>query len=343
MTTLKDLSRHLNLSVTQVSRALNDHADVSEETRRRVKEAAIKLKYQPNVAARKLVSGRSGIVGLVLPNMPKMAEAPIFVQTVGGMSAHFARRRMQFVLNIADESEPILEIYRRLISGGSLDGFVLLEPVRDDPRIEFLQSQKVPFVVHGRDREEPDYPYFDIDNFGVAHRLTRYLTDQGHRRIAFLNGREGLTFVEARREGYRSALGEAGLRYDPHLHLCADMEEGFGIISAVRLFSENPRPPTAVIAGNLRIAKGLYDALRAMHLSVPQDVSVVAHDDLLPDIKANAFDPPLTTTQSALELSWEPLAEFLAGAVANVPAAALQKLGELRFVERESVAPPQQP
>ncbi len=101
MATLRDISRELGLSVTQVSRALNGHDDVSEETRARVQDIAKALKYQPNLTARKLVTGKSGIVGLVLPQVPTAPEDTLFVQIVGGLSRHFSRRQMQFVLHIA--------------------------------------------------------------------------------------------------------------------------------------------------------------------------------------------------------------------------------------------------
>ena len=97
MTTLKDLSRHLNLSVTQVSRALNGYPDVSEATRARVLAAASELSYQPNLSARKLVSGRSGIVGMVLQGTPASMTGDHFLEIVSGLSSEFSRRDLQFV------------------------------------------------------------------------------------------------------------------------------------------------------------------------------------------------------------------------------------------------------
>ena len=155
MTTLRDLSRHLGLSVTQVSRALNNHSDVSEDTRERVHAAARELGYQPNVSARRLVTGRSGMLGLVLPDVPPEPEDSMFVQIVGGLSKHLSRLGRQFVLHIADPEEDIVEVYRRLTSSGAIDGFVLLEPLLKDRRVAYLRGAGVPFVIHGR-VEEPE-------------------------------------------------------------------------------------------------------------------------------------------------------------------------------------------
>jgi LacI family transcriptional regulator len=336
MTTLRDLSRHLGLSVTQVSRALNGHADVSAETRLRVVEAAAALRYQPNLSARKLVSGRSDMFGLVLAGVPEAAQDALFVQMVGGISAHFSRQRKQFVLHIAEGEEDILEVYRRLIDGGSLDGFILLDPQLDDPRVAFLRQRKVPFVVHGRDEAAPDYPYFDIDNVAVGRLLTGLLTARGHRRIAFLNGPAGRTYVEWRRRGHLEALAEAGIEADPALHLNGPMTEGFGLTGTMRLMSA-PRPPTAIICGNMLIAKGALYLLAQLGMAVPGEVSVVAHDDDLPGVRAAALDPALTVTRAPLAESWRPLAELLLGRIAGRPMAELQVISRVEVVTRESV------
>lgn len=336
MTTLRDLSRHLGLSVTQVSRALNGHTDVSEETRLRVQSAAKELNYQPNMSARKLVTGRSGMVGLVLPGPPEENNERLFVQMIAGLSGYFSEREKQFVLHIAKRGDDILNVYHRLIAGGALDGFVLLSPMVDDARVTFLRAQAVPFVMHGRTVPDPDYPFFDIDNHAVGYRLTRMLTDRGHRRIGFLNGPEGMTFVEWRREGHIRALAEVGVTADPALHFYDDMTEAFGLLGCLRLFSSD-RPPTAVICGNAMIAKGVLTTLNSLHLSVPGAVSVVAHDDELPGLRTAAFDPPLSVTRSPLAVSWRPLAELLLGRMDDRPLAELQLREEIATVERASV------
>lgn len=336
MTTLRDLSRHLGLSVTQVSRALNGHSDVGQETRQRVMAAAQALNYQPNLSARKLVSGRSGIVGLVLPGVPAPQYDSLFVQIVGGLSRHFSARNMQFVLHISAPDEDPVRVYERLVNSGSLDGFVVLEPVADDPRIAFLKARNVPYVLHGRVGPKPDHPFFDIDNEGVGHALAKALLDAGHRRIAFLNGIAGRTYAEARTSGFRRALAEAGVPFDAKLLRNGEMTDGFGLIEVARLWAED-ETPTGIACGNLLIAKGVFSALAAMGLSVPKDVSVVAHDDDLPGLDSAFMPVPLTVTHSPLQDSWQPLADILAGAVAGEPLADLQRFGKVNMIKRASV------
>ncbi len=337
MATLKDISRALNLSVTQVSRALNDHSDVNEDTRRRVKEAANLLKYQPNITARKLASGRSGMVGLVVAFNPHMVSDGMWIEVVSGLSAQFSGRGMQFVLHIAPEADAVLPTYQKLISAGSLDGFVVVEPWATDPRMDFLSGLGVPFVVHGRTIGMTDYPFYDIDNQGLAYESAHRLIASGHRRIALINGVEHRSYVKARTDGYKKALSEARLPFDPFLLRHGVMDAACGLTQGVRLFSGDGPPPTAVICANLLIAKGVYQSLDALGLSVPSDVSVIAHDDVLTGPLAAAFYPSLTVTRSPLGDAWAPLARFLSGRIEGKPLAELQEVAQYEFIERASV------
>ncbi len=340
MARLKDIAIRLDLSITQVSRALNDHSDVNEDTRKRVKAAARAMNYQPNISARKLVSGRSGMVGLVVPQSRTLTSDGLFMEVVAGLSTQFSGRGMQFVLHIAREDEPILPVYARLIGSGALDGFVLIDPYDDDPRVPFLMQAGVPFVVHGRIDAAPDYPFFDIENEEVCYRSTAYLVSRGHRRVALINGSEGRSYVAARTRGYIAALQQHGVAPPPHFLRHGTMSEAHGLISTIELFSKPPPHPTAIVCANVQIAKGAYQALASLGLSVPQDVSVIAHDDHLPGLRASAFFPALTVTKAPLRDSWKPLADCLAGAVGGQPLQDLQLIGAYEFIARNSVIGP---
>ncbi len=338
MTTLKDLSKVLGLSVTQVSRALNGHSDVNEATRLRVVETAKLLNYHPNLSARKLATGRSGVVGLVIPALHSHGGDHLFVQQIRGLSKRFSQSDVRFILHMADEEEDLIAAYRRLIDSASLDGFVLTDAFDSDPRIVFLQKRGVPFVLHGRSKGPYTYPFFDIDNYAVGYELTRHLTGLGHRRIAMLNGIKGRSYCSAREQGYAAALAESGINYDPTLHRNGVMETGYGLIETITLM-KSPQPPTAFIASNAWIAKGIYDAISAIGAEIPRDVSVVAHDDLLPLVDTRQFLPPMTVMESPLKNSWAPLADILLGALAGQPIEDLQKIGEIQMILRNSTGP----
>lgn len=337
--TLKDIAASTGLSVTQVSRALNDHADVSAETKIRVRKAAKALNYSPNLSARKLASGRSHIVGLVLPPLDRTPRDSLFVEMVRGLSGAFSRRGRLFVLHAAEEGEDVVAVHRRLIDGGSLDGFVLIEPERDDRRVTYLQGRGVPLVMHGRGSDAPDYPYYDIDNLAVGRTLTEMLLRAGHRKIGFINGLAEMCYADHRRLGWERALQAAGLPADPALHEHGQMTESHGALATLRMMSSDGPRPSALIAGNMLIAKGIHNALAMLGLRVPHDVSVVAHDDALPGEDLLAL-PPCSGTRSALSLSWEPLAQGLIGAIEGQPLADLQRLGDFEVIEAGSVSSP---
>ena len=284
--------------MTQVSRAMNNHSDVSEATKESVPAAARERGYVANQTARSPVTGRSGLVSLIRPGGLAGPADVANLEIVSGLSKEFFQRDMQFVLHMMPPGEDVLPIYRKAAASGSFDGFVITDITPDDPRVALLEDMGVPFVVHGRVSTHARHPYFDIDNFGVARQQVKHLAELGHQRIAMLNGPSRNAFSQYRLQGYIAALGEAGLTYDPSLVVSGLMTEGNGMVLTARLFENRPDRPTALICGNILLAKGAYAAFQAMEMRIPDDVSVVAHDDVINDIRGSAFYPSLTVTKS---------------------------------------------
>lgn len=339
MATLKDISKHLGLSVTQVSRALNNHSDVSKATRDRVHEAAKELGYVANLTARSLVTGRSGMVSLIRPGALSGPADVSNLETISGLSNEFYKRGMQLVLHMLPPDTDPIPVYRQAASSGSFDGFVLIDTKLNDARATLLEELGVPFVVHGRAYESPSHAYFDIDNFDVAYRQMCHLLDLGHRRIAMLNGPLGRAYTEFRLQGYKSALQQRGIAVDEALVTYSQMTEANGMILTARLFEERPDRPTALVCGNILLAKGAYQALRAMNLRIPDEVSVIAHDDVLNDVRASAFYPSLTVTKSAFSKSWSEMADILDAEIQHKKGPARQRLADLEFIQRASTGP----
>ncbi len=339
MATLKDLSKHLGLSVTQVSRAINGHADVSQKTKERVREAAKELGYTVNRSARSLVTGKSGMVILIRPGALSGPADMSVLETISGLSNEFTKRGMQFLLNIMPRDTDPMPTYQTAAASGSFDGFVLIDTRRNDARVELLAEMGVPFVVHGRSTPDADHNYYDIDNYHVAYQHTKNLLALGHSRIALLNGLRGYAYSEYRLQGYRDALAEANVTYDPDLVVSGQMTEGNGMIATARLFENAAARPTALICGNILLAKGAYTALGAMEYRIPEDVSVVSHDDVLHNIRGSAFYPALTVSRSPFEDSWSHLAEILYNAIKNPGAAPQQHVANVEFIERASTGP----
>lgn len=338
MATIKDISRKLGISVTTVSRALNGYSDVNEDTRKRIQDAAKAMNYRPNQIARKLVTGRSGIVAMVLPDDFGITTKAIWFEIISGLSSEFSKREMDFVLNVSAK-ENILGVYQRMIDRGTADGFIIIAPVKNDPRVVMLNANKVPFVIHGQADQKCDYAYFDIDNYGLTRRSVDHLVGLRHRRIAFVSGPKEHGFITQRVRGFSDGLKAHGLEVKPSWICYAErMSEDFGLVSAIRILTRSGPVPTAFICGNTLIAKGIYKAAASLNLSVPRDISVVAHDDALPENRAVNFDPPLTVTRAPLRNSSEPLADILVRRVQGEDLATLQVTEAEEFIIRQSSA-----
>jgi len=333
--TLKEIGKELGLSAATVSRALNGFPEVNEATRKKVHEAADRLGYRPNRVAQRLVTGRSGMVGLIVKIKPDMSADQTFFEILTGLTAALAARETDLVLAVDQDGDPV-EPYRRLLERDILDGFILNAPVRDDPRVAFLQSVGTPFVMHGQDRAAPNYPSFGIDNQRVSADAVKLLAQLGHRRIALINGELNSAYACDRLDGFVDAMTHRGLAVD-----CIRNEATFerhGYTHALDLLS-GPMPPTAFVCATTLIASGVFQAARDLGLSIPGDVSVIAHDDALPQTRAISFDPALTVTRAPLRDACAPLANMLVDHLDGVASQDLQVRIEAELIIRGSTGP----
>ncbi len=323
-----------------MSRAINDHSDVSKRTKERVRAAAEELGYSANLSARSLVTLKSGMVSLIRPGGLSSPSDASILETISGLSNEFFERGKQFVLHMMPPETDPLPIYRNAVASGSFDGFVLFDTRQNDARVELLEEMGAAYVVHGRAQMEAEHRYFDIDNFEVAKDHVAHLAGLGHRHIALINGPNGFAYSDFRLLGYKAGLEAAGLTFDPENVVNQPMTQGNGMISTARLMTDRPNRPTALICSNVFLAKGAYAALQALELQIPEDVSVTAHDDVLYDVRASAFYPALTVTRAPFSASWSKLADILCAEIDGDASVASQVVEKSEFIVRASSAPP---
>jgi len=172
MATIKDVARHVGLSVTTVSRALNNYDDVAETTRERVRAVARTLDYHPNAVARSLQGSQTDTVGLVIPLALHRSYDAFWLEFIGGMVGACAPRGVDVLVSAANPHGDLGDGFERLVRGGRVDGLLVCDIRRADPRIAYLRGQNIPFVAFGRTLEEQDYPFIDVDGTaGVAPRI----------------------------------------------------------------------------------------------------------------------------------------------------------------------------
>jgi LacI family transcriptional regulator len=334
---LKQLSHMLNLSQTTVSRALNGYPEVSDETRRRVADAAKRHGYRPNPSARRLATGKAGMIGHVLPTGASVDIDPHFVEFLSGLGDYARGRELDLVLSPA-EAEDEETTYRRVAANKQVDAVYVSSPRPADRRIALLHQLGLPFIVHGRSEGlDFDYPYMDIDNEGAFHEATRLLVQLGHQRIALLNGDDAMTFAIFRERGTRAALAAAGLVLPPARIRSHAMTEENGY-RAGRSLLEQADPPTAIVCSSLIMALGVVRAVRDLGLTVPGDVSLVAHDDVFPWLRPENFPTPLSTTRSSIRLAGARIAERLAARMSGLETDPRGEIWPVDLVVRGSVA-----
>lgn len=339
MATLKDISEELGLSVATVSRALNGFPEVSEKTRELVALTAERMNYRPNRAAQKLVSGRSGMVGMLVALQPGMSAESSLVEVIMGLSARLAERDIDLVMQVVLDEDPVAP-YRRMISKNTLDGFILNAPQVQDPRIAFLQQAKVPFVVHGRIDDEPSHAFYDLDNADAAAQAVNLLADLGHRRIAFINGPENAAFANQRTVGFDTALKNRTLSTQQDFLSYGENTRASGYMRALSLLAlPADQRPTALLCASTALAHGVLRAARDRGLGVPEDLSVICHDDVVPVLTSDDTNPPLTVTKAALSLACAPLADKLISLLNGALPTEQQTTERAELIVRQSTGP----
>ena len=319
MMNLKQLSQHLGLSQTTVSRALNGFPEVREATRLRVVDAAARFHYRPNASARNLATGRASAIGIVFSPDQNLLVDQLFTDFLAGLVERGGATDTDILVSSTQGDNAAA--YRRLARRRSVDAVVLSSPFVEDPRLALLDELDLPVVVHGRTISDIPYAYLDIDNEGAFGTATGMLADLGHRRIGLINGEIALTFAAERRAGWDKALAARGLSPQAELACGAPMTEENGYRMARRLF-ELEAPPTALLCASIFMALGVMRAARDTGRLIGRDLSIVAHDDGIDTIRPETLTPALTTTFSSIRAAGSRVAELALALVEGEPIAA---------------------
>jgi LacI family transcriptional regulator len=337
---LRDLSTLLGLSQTTVSRALNGFPEVSKDTRARVRLAAEAHGYRPSAAARRLATGQSGTLGVVFPHERNLLGDLLFTEFLRGCVFQASDMGYDITLAMASGGQTEESVYRRAVRSARVDAMILSSPLLADPRIDLLRSLNMPFIVHGRTTSALPYPFLDIDNEGAFFKATKLLTDLGHSRIALLNFDRSLNFANDRMNGYLHALSLMGIERDDQLICDSAMTEQTGIVDGQRLLALQ-NPPTAFVCSSISQASGVQRVARSKGLIIGKDISLIAHDDRLHEMRAESFSPPLTATQSSIGDAGKKLVELLIAQLSDSATPLSHEIWPVDLVVRGSTGPVQ--
>ncbi|KXF76591.1 LacI family transcriptional regulator [Paramesorhizobium deserti] len=338
---IRDLARHLDISIGTVSRALNGKADVNPETRERVLEAAKRLGYVPNQSGRSLRQGTTNTIGFMIESTIETADAggSFFMPVFEGVQSVFRRHHLDLVALLCGTDEDPASYLNRVVGRRFVDGLIISATMRHDPRIDFLLERKIPFVALGRSATRGDYSWIDLDFEGVAATAVTRLAGFGHRRIAIGTPASDLNLGYVFLDGYKRALAANGIGFDPSLILPANGNEEGGYQVACRLLAQEPMP-TAIILVNENMAVGLYRRLYEAGLQPGRDIAVIGFRE---STQSRFLSPTLTCFRISLRDLGIKLAEAMLSALpafeGQYPRETVELIWPMQLVSGESDRP----
>ncbi|MFE0102126.1 LacI family DNA-binding transcriptional regulator [Streptomyces sp. NPDC059009] len=279
---MKDIARRAGVSESAVSFALNDRPGVSEVTRDRVRRVAEQLGWRPSTAARALSGEGAATVGLVLARpAATLGVDSFFLQLISGVQEVLAQRQLGLLFQVVEDVAAECAAYRRWWAEHRVDGVLVVDPRRDDPRPGLLDELGLPAVLVGGvpDPDRPARPGFAtvwVDDAGAMATVVDHLYALGHRRIVHIAGLEGLAHTERRVRTLRAEAERRGL--SEVRSVPTDYSDAEGAAVTRRVLSAQS-PPTALVYDNDVMAVAGVAAAASLGFAVPQDVSVVSWED----------------------------------------------------------------
>jgi LacI family transcriptional regulator len=299
-TTMKDIARDLGVSIVTVSKVLRNHEDIGDETRKRVLDRVRELNYTPNLAARGLVTGRTYLVGLVVPDLLH----PFFAQIAKSLSRVLLKKGYCLTISTSEEDPKLEEHEVERLLGRRLDALVIASSCTNPALFERIEKDGPPVILIDRRFPGFDANYVGIDDEAVGALATEHLIQIGCKRIAHLRGPE-ISPGTGRLNGYLKALAKYKMRSLPEYVSTQRMVDGRGRESGVELMGQlltvSPRPD-GVFCYNDPMAIGAIHAILDAGLRVPEDIAVIGSGNL-------HYDSELRVPLSSIDQQTEQIGE----------------------------------
>lgn len=306
--TVDDVAQLAGVSRQTVSNVLNSPEIVRDTTRERVQAAIAELGYRPHASARRLRTRQSSMIGVRLDPIINGISGSILDRYLHALTARADERGMRITLFTASDYDAEIEQYERLRDGADVDAFVVTSTSYNDPRVEWLARERIPFVAFGRpwgseSVDDPDRLWVDVDGQAGTRMATEHLLGRGHRRIAFLGWPTGSGTGDDRRSGWESAM-TAALSLDPFALAALSLETVESVPkarAAVEGLLRAGRGVEALVCASDSLALGAMMAVREAGLPhfpvfgfdntpVAQAVGLSSVDQRLDDVAAGTFE-----------------------------------------------------
>jgi LacI family transcriptional regulator len=327
--TIQDVAKAAGVSISTVSRVLNDKDDVAPETYQKVQEVIEAMGYTSSLAARGMRSHRTRVIGVIMPDV----SSPYCTEILRGINQAVAISDYDLIIYTTGDVRKYLTAdqerkYVNLLNGGITDGVIVVTPAATS------FATDAPVVTIDPNNESPDCPGIIAANREGALSVMSYLTGLGHTRVGFITGRLELVSACHRLQGYKDGLSAAGIPLDDELIQIGDYTTETAFTCSQKLFDLS-NPPTAIFASSDMSAVGVYQAAHEAGLSIPDDCSVIGFDNLQ---ESTYLKPALTTIDQFVSEMGKMAVELVVKLIqGDVPECNLHKV-PTRLVLRDSCA-----
>ncbi|WP_306550128.1 LacI family DNA-binding transcriptional regulator [Daejeonella sp.] len=288
-TTIYDIARDLNISKSTVSRALTNHPEVKAETRKAVLELAEKLEYQRNMLSINLISMKSNLIGIIVPEF----ETSFFPQVVIGAQEMASKFGYNIIVSQSNEKFETEVANSKVMLASQVDGILvsISKETRSYEHLKIFQRKGIPMVLFNRVCDELIVPKVVINDYDAALGAVEHLIQTGKRRIAHLAGPDSLITSRKRLKGYLDALKKHKIPIDESLIIPYDLTLG-KVKIYIRHLMELTYPPDGLFIANDPAAIEAIRTIKEMGIQIPQQIGIVGFSN---DYGSNLIEPGLTT------------------------------------------------
>ncbi|SHE68701.1 transcriptional regulator, LacI family [Marinitoga hydrogenitolerans DSM 16785] len=284
---IRDVAKEAGVSISTVSRVINNSSYVNEELKIKVEQAIKKLNYKPNIIAQSLRKGKTKTIGFVIPDITN----PFFPNIVKGVEDYLKKEGYTLLLSNSDQD---LEMETKIINtfiSKHIDGIIFTGTGSYNPVLEKLIEKGIKIVFLDRILEGINASYVICDNKSGILELLNYLYNSGKRSFYFVNGNQNTFSARIRYETFLEFMKEKKIKKYNHIYTNFSYEAGYK-------FGKNIKSlPEVIIGGNDLIAYGIIDSLQERKIKIPEDVSVTGFDDIL---FSKHYKPSLTTVKQPI-------------------------------------------
>jgi DNA-binding LacI/PurR family transcriptional regulator len=333
--TLKDVAAKAGVSYQTVSKVLNKQASVTPETEERIWDAIRDLGYRPNVSARNLRTQSSNLIGYGWQRSENDAPRPVldqFLYSAVQQAEEDGYHMLAFLSG--SDAETTLALYRDIYARRQVEGFILADTNDDDPRINMLIQDGIPFASFGRTNDDWDFCWVDVDGRSGIRQIIGHLQERGHQKIALITWPEGSRAGSERESGYFQQMAQAGVAVANEWVLRGEhsVNQGYQLMSRLLELPVALRP-TAVACVSDELAIGAMNAAMAQGLAIGKDIAVTGYDNVP---MSEFLFPPLTTVKQPIQQAGEAVISLLLKQINGEPIEQKQILLKPELIVRQS-------